>query len=324
MIERGVARATPAVRSRRPGYLDLFERGELAERGRAFERMLSCCQLCPRCCGVDRSRGELGFCRTGVGLKLAAVSIHPWEEPPIAGSGGSGTVFFSGCTLHCVFCQNYPISQKGVGREVTPAELAVKMLRLQADGAHNLNLVTATHQLPAFFHALLAAVPLGFRLPIVYNSSGYERVEVLRLLEGVVDIYLPDLKYADEGAARFCSGVSDYVAVNRAALKEMWRQVGPLMLDEAGLAVRGLLVRHLVLPGGLAGSREGLEFLAREFGPEVWISLMHQYFPAHQAFTRPPLDRKVNPEEYQQALEALFELGLNNGFVQEDCAESFA
>ena len=248
--------------------------------------------------------------------KVAAFSIHPWEEPPISGTHGSGTVFFSGCTLKCLFCQNYPISQLGVGRYMSVEELAEGMLDLQAKGAHNINLVTATHQMAAVVQALLLAVPEGFRLPIVHNGSGYERVEVLELLDGIVDIYLPDIKYADAQIAQRCSGRSDYVACNRPALLEMWRQVGQLKVDADGIARRGMLVRHLVLPEDLAGTRESLAFLAAGMGPDVWISLMHQYFPAHQALHNPPLDRKVTKQEYAEAFRTVCEFGLENGFIQ--------
>ena len=195
-------------------------------------------------------------------------------------------------------------------------ELAEGMLTLQRKGAHNLNLVTATHQMAAVVQALLQAVPRGFRLPIVHNGSGYERVEVLELLDGIVDIYLPDIKYADSKIAQRCSGRSDYVACNRRALLEMWRQVGPLEVDADGIACRGLLVRHLVLPEDLSGTRESLAFLAEEIGPEVWISLMHQYFPAHEACHCPPLDRKVTNQEYEKAFRTVCDLGLENGFIQ--------
>ena len=225
-------------------------------------------------------------------------------------------MFFSGCTLKCLFCQNYPISQMGVGRYVTVEELGQEMLTLQKKGAHNINLVTATHQMAAVAAALLWAIPRGFRLPLVHNTSGYERVEVLRLLEGIVDIYLPDIKYAHPSVAERCSRSFDYVTFNRMALLEMWRQVGPLKLDSAGIAYRGMLIRHLVLPGDLSGTADNLAFVAEEFGSEAWISLMHQYFPAHEALHIPPLNRKVAKDEYERAFDTATRLGLENGFVQ--------
>jgi putative pyruvate formate lyase activating enzyme len=300
----------------KPSYLALYQQGILAERAGLLDEMLGCCELCPRQCKVNRKAGEVGACGVGARPKVAAVSIHPWEEPPISGTRGSGTIFFSGCTLKCLFCQNYPISQLGVGRTMGVEELAEGMLTLQRKGAHNLNLVTATHQMAAVVQALVLAIPRGFRLPLVHNGSGYERVEVLELLEGIVDIYLPDIKYADPKTAQRCSGRSDYVAYNRRALLEMWRQVGPLEVDDDGIACRGLLVRHLVLPEDLSGTLESLAFLADKIGPEVWISLMHQYFPAHEAFHCPPLDRKVTKQEYENAFRTVCDLGLENGFIQ--------
>jgi putative pyruvate formate lyase activating enzyme len=302
-----------------PGYLLLHRRGELRRRASAFREMLRSCELCPRRCRVDRLAGGTGFCRTDGRLKVAAVSVHPWEEPPLAGTGGSGTVFFSGCTLSCAYCQNYPISQMGVGRILTPEELAEKMLRLQRRGVHNINLVTGTHQIPQFLEALVIAAEEGLRLPIVYNTSGYERVRVIHMLQGIVDIYLPDIKFASPEAARFCCGRSDYVLQNRRALLAMWRQAGPLRVNGDGLADRGMLVRHLVLPGGLSGTPECLAFLRRALGKDVWVSLMDQYFPAYKAHRMPPLDRRASEAEIRAALEELWRLGLRNGFTQETC-----
>lgn len=304
-------------RANLPGYVTLYENGSLMERAAILDEMLTCCELCPRRCRVNRKAGQLGACGVDDRPKTAAINIHPWEEPPISGVHGSGTVFFSGCTMKCLFCQNYPISQLGVGRILTAEDLAREMLKLQERGAHNINLVTPTHQTPVFIQSLLTAVPLGLRIPIVYNTSGYETIETLRLLEGVVDIYLPDIKYDDPAAARFCSRSADYVAHNRAALLEMWRQVGPIRVDREGIAYKGMLVRHMVLPQNLSGTRDCLAFLAREIGPEVWVSLMNQYFPAHKAIHTPPLDRKTTREEYERAIEALEEFGLDNGFIQE-------
>ncbi len=300
-----------------PGYLRLYRQGRLNDRVRWFSNQLHSCTLCPRRCRVDRAGGQQGFCKTGATATIAAVNVHPWEEPPVSGSRGSGTIFFTGCTLRCAFCQNFPISHLGIGREMSDQCLAAEMLRLERNGAHNINLVTATHQLPAFLNALVIAVEHGFHLPIVYNTSGYERVETLKRLEGIIDIYLPDIKYGSNESSRFCSGVSDYVEHNRKALKEMWRQVGPLRVDPDGIASRGMLVRHLVLPEDLAGTRDCLQFLKEDLGPDVWVSLMHQYFPAHRAWHKPPLDRKVTLGEYQRALEMLWELDLNEGFVQD-------
>jgi len=299
-----------------PGYMRLHREGRLSGRAAAMRRLLSRCVMCPRRCRVDRSRGELGVCGTGSGIEIAAVGIHLWEEPPISGTRGSGTVFFSGCALRCVFCQNYPISQMGVGRGFSARELAEAMLELQAGGAHNINLVTSTHQMAGFLEALVLAVPLGLRVPIVYNTSGYETEETLRLLNGIVDIYLPDIKYSDPRTALRYSGCADYVAFNRRALLEMWRQVGPLQTNGDGVACRGMMVRHLVLPADAAGTRGSFAFLAEHIGPELWVSLMNQYFPAHKALNLPPLDRKVTDEEYGDAFRVLSELEFENGFTQ--------
>ncbi len=247
-------------------------------------------------------------------LKVSSWNLHPWEEPPISGRRGSGTIFFSGCTGRCRFCQNYPISQIGHGQEVSIERLAAMMIELQRKGAHNINLVTPTHFMPHILAALPHAVRSGLRLPLVYNTSGYERVEVLRLLEGIVDIWLPDAKYADDAIARQLSGFKDYVKNNRAALREIYRQVGDdLLLDEEGIARRGMIVRHMVLPGGTA---EVLQWIARELAPRIHISLMDQYFPAHQAVGDPLLGRKITWEEYEAALEAFDAAGLERGWRQ--------
>jgi putative pyruvate formate lyase activating enzyme len=309
------------VRERPPGYLTLFESGELVERARKLEEVLSSCRLCPQECKVDRTAGQKGACGIGGHPVIAAAGLHAWEEPPLSGMRGSGTIFFSGCTMNCVFCQNYPISRLGVGRGLTPDKLAGEMLRLQRSGAHNLNLVTATHQMPFVVRALLIAVVRGLRLPVVYNTSGYESLETLRLLDGIVDVYLPDIKYADAEAAHFCSGRRDYVRHNRPALMEMWRQVGPLESDERGVAWKGMLVRHLVLPEDLSGTRRCLSFLAHEMGRSVSVSLMSQYFPAHKAHGLAPLDRKITGAEYEAALKALDDFQITNGFVQETPCE---
>jgi len=300
-----------------PSYRALLDRGELMRRADMLRERLSRCDLCPRRCGVDRNSGKTGFCGVDHRIRIAAINPHPWEEPPISGTGGSGTVFFSGCTLRCIFCQNYPISQLGVGRVMSIEDLADAMLNLQKKGAHNINLVTSTHQMASFVHALAIAAGRGLEIPIVYNSSGYESVETLRMLEGIVDIYLPDVKYSDPQTAEKLSGAGDYVEHNRRALLEMWRQVGPLAADSRGIARKGMIVRHLVLPENLAGTVESLSFLVREIGPEVWVSLMNQYFPAYKGLAHPPLDRKTTDEEYDAAFDALVDLGILNGFAQE-------
>ena len=250
--------------------------------------------------------------------RLSSWNLHKWEEPPISGICGSGTIFFSGCTGRCLFCQNYPISQLGYGDTVSIERLAAIMLELQRKGAHNINFVTPTHFMPQILAALPAAIEGGLRLPLVYNSSGYERVEALRLLENVVDIWLPDTKYAASDVARKNSGFSDYVKFNRETLLEIYRQVGAdLELDEKGLARRGMIIRHLVLPCGLAGTDKVLRWVADHLSPSVHISLMDQYFPAHRAVGDPILGRKITLEEYKVALDACHAAGLENGWCQE-------
>ncbi|MBL0226284.1 MAG: radical SAM protein [Geobacteraceae bacterium] len=298
-------------------YLALYQSGELLQRVREAYRRLAACDLCPHDCGVDRIKGERGICGAGLKPKIASANVHRGEEPPISGSKGSGTVFLSGCSLKCIFCQNFPISQLGNGTEITTGELAARMIRLQRQGVHNINFVTPTHYLPQILAALWLAIPLGFRLPVVWNSSGYEKVDCLQLLDGVVDIYLPDMKYAQEGNSLEFSSAPGYRDVNRSAVIEMLRQVGHLQLDGDGIARHGLIIRHLVLPGRRAGSRETLEWIAGHVGIETHIALMNQYFPAHRAVSSDVLGRKISVDEYDEAVVALEELGLENGWVQE-------
>jgi putative pyruvate formate lyase activating enzyme len=303
-----------------PSYLRLYRSGELQRRAEQAQEMLIQCSLCPRSCGINRLAGEKGFCAAGAQPVIASWTAHPWEEPPISGSNGSGTIFFTHCTGRCLFCQNYPISQLGIGQQVTVQRLAEMMLELQDRGCHNINLVTPTHFVPQILAALPLAIASGLRLPLVYNSSGYEAVETLRLLDHVVDIYLPDAKYDDDVVAQQLSGFRGYVEANRAALREMFRQTGPeLLLDPDGLALRGMIIRHMVLPGNLAGTRSVLSWIAKELSPRIHISIMSQYFPAHRAVDDPTLGRKVSLDEYIEALAAFDELGLERGWRQEYC-----
>lgn len=298
-------------------YLDLYQSGELRDRVRRAYARLRRCDLCPHECGVDRVAGETGFCRAGLKPRIASANVHNGEEPPISGSRGSGTIFLSHCTLRCRFCQNFPISQLGNGEDITTAGLAERMLKLQVQGVHNINFVTPGHYLPQILAALLLAIPRGFRLPLVWNTSGYEKVDVLRLLDRIVDIYLPDMKYADEDPAVKFSSAPGYRDINRAAILEMFRQVGHLELDNEGIAVQGLIIRHLVLPEGAAGSRETLAWIAENLGTETHVALMNQYFPAYDACEIPGLHRRITGEEYADAVAALEEFGLENGWVQD-------
>ncbi|MGQ9491653.1 MAG: radical SAM protein [Anaerolineae bacterium] len=301
-----------------PSYLALHRSGELARRARAAMHTLRRCCLCPRHCAVDRLEGGRGACGMGSRPVIASWNVHRWEEPPISGTRGSGTIFFSGCPGRCIFCQNYPISQYRYGNVVSIERFAGMMLELQRRGCHNINFVTPTHFVPHILAAVDLAAAAGLRLPLVYNTSGYETIETLRLLEGVIDIWLPDAKYTDDAVARRLSGFAGYVAANRATLKEIYRQVGEvLLLDDDGIARRGMIIRHLVLPEGLADTAGVLRWIATELSPRVHVSIMDQYFPAYKALNDPVLGRKITPQEYEAALEAFEAAGLSNGWMQE-------
>lgn len=291
-------------------YRALLANGELARRAETAAERLRSCELCPHQCRVDRRAGELGECRTGDRAAVCSWAPHYGEEPPLVGWNGSGAIFFAWCNLHCRFCQNYELSALGEGRETSAEGLANMMLELQAAGCHNINLVSPSHVVPQFLAALLLAANSGLCVPIVYNTGGYDSVETLRLLDGVVDIYMPDAKYDDAGVAERLSGVCDYPAVNRAAIREMHRQVGDLVTDAEGVALRGLLVRHLVLPEGLAGTPGLAAFLADEISPGTCINVMNQYRPCYEAPAVPPLDRRITPVEYSEAVRAAEKAGL--------------
>ncbi|MBI4496196.1 MAG: radical SAM protein [Deltaproteobacteria bacterium] len=300
-----------------PAYLALWERGELQKRAEEAEKILRACRLCARRCGVDRTRGERGFCRAGLAPAVSSSNVHHGEEPPISGSGGSGTIFLTHCNLRCVFCQNYPISQLGVGKEESAEDLGRRMLDLQGRGCHNINLVTPTHFVPQILKALCRAVEGGLRLPLVYNTNGYDSPEALGLLEGIVDIYLPDMKYSGEEAARRYSQAPGYPAANRAAVREMFRQVGEGVYGGDGTMRRGLIIRHLLLPEDLAGTEGVARFIAEELSPRCFISLMTQFFPAYQAADHPPLGRRLKRSEFARALRILHRHGLQEGWRQE-------
>lgn len=298
-------------------YLELYNSGELLDRVRTAYRRLAACDLCPHDCGVDRIRDRRGICGAGLKPRIASANVHRGEEPAISGTRGSGTVFLSGCSLQCEFCQNFPISQLRNGEDLTTAALADRLLQLQRRKVHNINFVTPTHFLPQILAALWSAIPRGFRLPLVWNSSGYEKVDCLELLDGIVSVYLPDMKYADAGHAAGYSQAPGYQQYNRPAVREMLRQVGHLVCDDDGLALHGLVIRHLVLPGDVSGSGSVLRWIAENLGTETYISLMNQYFPAHRAVDSKVINRKVSSEEYEAAVQALFDAGLDNGWVQD-------
>jgi len=295
------------------GYLALHRSGELRERmERAYEELRSCV-FCGRACGVNRlgdGGEEVGSCGIGSGVKVASHGAHLGEEDPLRGYRGSGTVFFSGCNLSCQYCQNYDISQYRRGREVDPEGLAGMMMSLQEQGCHNVNLVSPTHVVAPILKALVIASGRGLRLPLVWNTGGYDSLETLGLLDGVVDIYMPDMKYADAEVGRRYSKVKDYPEVNQAAVKEMHRQVGDLVMDDQGIAERGLLVRHLVLPEGLAGTAAVANFLVKEVSRHTYANIMDQYRPCYKAGNMPPLDRPVTRAEFEKALEEAREAGL--------------
>lgn len=271
---------------------------------------LACCEICPRRCGVDRLAGEVGVCGTGRKARVASYGPHFGEEAPLVGFSGSGTVFFSGCNLHCAFCQNFEISHLGEGEEVDAEKLAGVFLSIQRLGCHNLNLVTPTHVTPQILEALAVARDRGFSLPVVYNCGGYERVDTLRELSGVVDIYMPDVKFlSPESAQRYCAA-PDYPDIVREAVREMARQVGPLEIDRRGIARRGLLVRHLVMPDDVSTTRAVIDFLAEEVGTETYLNLMDQYRPCGQALRFPEIGRRIAAGEWTGARDYALERGM--------------
>lgn len=282
----------------------------------SLESLRSCC-LCPRECGVDRLAGQVGFCGANGRARVAAVSIHHGEEPPISGVRGSGTVFFSHCNMACLFCQNYPISQLGNGKEMTVEELGRRLLALQEKRAHNVNFVTPTPHVPQLVGAVEWARGKGLVIPAVYNTNGYESLEALALLEGVVDIYLPDMKYRSADLAGQLSGTPDYVFHNERSIAEMVRQVGPLAVGENAIARKGVLIRHLVLPGRIRETENVLAYIRETYGSEFPVSLMGQYFPAYRAVDTAGYDRKLTEEEYGAAFRAAEALGMENVFIQD-------
>ena len=297
-----------------PAYAKLEAEGKLEERIEEAYGIMENCRLCPRRCSVNRLEGELGFCR---GPKKAMVYVaqpHFGEELPLVGFGGSGTIFFSNCNLRCVFCQNWPIAHKGLGEEVRDEDLASMMLHLQEIGCHNINLVTPTHVLPNIISAARIALKKGLTLPLCYNTSGYERVEMIKLLDGIVDIYLPDLKFMDGGEAeRFnLAAAADYPRLAQAAIKEMYRQVGNLATTAGGTALRGLMVRHLVMPNRVAGTREFVRWVAENLSVHTYVNIMSQYRVEFQAFEYEDIARAITSEEFVEAMEWAIEAGLTN------------
>ena len=292
-------------------YRQLYEAGKLRERVERALALLEDCHVCPRRCGVNRLEGEVGKCRTGRQALVSSFGPHFGEEAPLVGSSGSGTIFFTYCNLRCCFCQNYTISQLGEGHVVGGEELAEMMLSLQRRDCHNINFVSPTHVVPQILEALEIAVKAGLSVPLVYNSGGYDSLETLNLLDGIVDIYMPDMKYSDEKTAQRFSGIENYPQINRAAVKEMHRQAGDLQLDDHGVATRGLLVRHLVLPHGFAGTAEACRFLSQEVSTNTYLNVMAQYHPCYKALDVPELVRPLSGEEFAEAVRIARDRGLH-------------
>lgn len=293
-----------------PSYLNLIGSGELASRVSEAYEHLSICDVCAWKCPVDRRAGKIGVCRTGERARISSYGPHMGEEDPLRGWRGSGTIFFTRCNLRCQYCQNHDISQTDSGDEVEPEQIATMMLELQTLGCHNINLVSPSHVVPQIMAAVLIAAKAGLKIPLVYNTGGYDSLAMLHLLDGVIDIYMPDMKYSDQETARRYSKIRNYPQVNQDAVKEMFHQVGDLKLDERGVAHRGLLVRHLVLPEDIAGTAGIVRFISEEISTHTYINLMDQYRPAYKAHNYPELNRRLTNQEYNSAVDAAVKAGL--------------
>ena len=297
-----------------PSYIDLFEKGELHRRIQLLNETLKTCRLCPRKCEVNRFNGETGYCGAKLDLMVSSAFPHFGEESPLVGHFGSGTIFLTHCNLLCIFCQNHDISHLGKGEHFTLSDMSRTMVKLQELGCHNINFVTPTHYAPQILSSLPEAIEMGLRLPIVYNCSGYESIEVIRLLDGVVDIYMPDIKYLDETYARRFSNALDYPRVIKEVLKEMHRQVGDLAMNSEGIAERGLLIRHLVMPGGVASSERVLKFIAEEISVHSYVNIMNQYRPEYRAHEFAEINRRITHKEYIEAIQLAKKFRLYRGF----------
>lgn len=308
-----------------PSYLKSSKSGKLKiVTDQLFSRLKSC-DICPRCCKVNRLENKVGFCKTARLPKIYSFMCHHGEEPPVSGVRGSGTIFFSHCNMGCVYCQNYEFSQLGKGREYEFKELAQIMLNLQESGCHNINLVTPTHALPQILKALEMAIAQGLKIPLVYNTGGYELAQTLRLLDGIVDIYLADMRYADNIISQKFSFAPDYPRYNQEAIKEMHRQVGLAEFDKDGLIRRGLIIRHLVLPNQTSGTDKIMQFIAKDISEDTYISLMSQYLPYYKASDYPEISRRLKNDEYREAKKILERYNLLNGWIQESYgSERFA
>ena len=297
-----------------PSYIKLFETGELGQRIQALNSLLEACRLCPRGCRVNRLKGDAGYCGAGLDCTVSSAFPHFGEEPPLVGHRGSGTIFLTHCNLKCVFCQNYDISHQGKGEQITASDLSRIMVRLQDMGCHNINFVTPTHYASPIAASLPEAIERGLRLPLVYNCSGYESVEVIQLLDGIVDIYMPDAKFLEAKYADLFSCAPDYPEILKAVLREMHHQVGDLRINTLGVAERGLLIRHLVMPDGVASSGEVLRFIAEEISAESYVNIMDQYRPEYRAHEHPEINRRITHKEYLEAVQTARRFHLYRGF----------
>lgn len=294
-----------------PSYIQTYRQGFLYEKIKKAYRLIQECSLCPRNCGVNRFQEKNGFCQAGYWPEVSSCAPHFGEERPLVGSHGSGTIFMTHCNLKCLYCQNFPISHKGEGEEISFDKLSQMMLHLQNLGCHNINFVSPSHYVPQILKSLPPAIEKGLSVPLVFNTGGYDSVETLKLLDGVFDIYMPDFKYAESRAAERCSGASDYPQVARMALKEMFRQVGDLYVDDRGVAVKGLLVRHLVLPQELAHTPKIMHFLSTEISKNTYVNIMDQYYPCGNISSGSPLQRRISRREFKQAVESAQKEGLS-------------
>ena len=299
-----------------PSYIKLNTTGELQKRISTLNDILKECKLCPRQCHVNRLKGELGFCRAGERLVVSSIFPHFGEEAPLVGNKGSGTIFLTHCNLRCIFCQNHGISHQGHGETISSEQFAYHMYTLQKRGCHNINFVTPTHYLPQIIASLPYAIDLGLNLPLVYNCGGYESLEAIKLLDGIINIYMPDVKFAEREVADKYAQAPDYPEVVKKVLKEMYRQVGDLDINKEGVARKGLLIRHLVMPKGLAGTRDIMHFISSEISPHTYVNVMSQYHPEYKSFDYPELNRAITHKEYAEAIDITKKEGLYRGVPQ--------